>query len=126
MNWYVKKGDQFEIGKTVEWPFYANYGLHHPLNDIKIEMYSYMEGLEGTDGPPFKDLGMLSNMQPMGLALTVMFSRLPSRGCVKARFRQDSTKVSTEGEISRGRGLLQDLLSSHHDLRHHYRIQVKI
>ena len=58
MNWYVKRGDEFEEGKTVEWPFYACYGLHHTFKNIEIEMWSYLEGDEGDDGPPFKDLGL--------------------------------------------------------------------
>ena len=56
MEWYVKKGDEFDTTKTVSFPFYRNVGVSHSL-EFEIDLWAYAEGREGSDGPSFHDAG---------------------------------------------------------------------
>ncbi|KAI9775604.1 MAG: hypothetical protein M1839_001005 [Geoglossum umbratile] len=55
MKWYVKKGDEFDTVREVSFPFYRCVGIHHPMK-FKIDLWGYVDGEEGAEGPPFKDL----------------------------------------------------------------------
>ncbi|KAI9774152.1 MAG: hypothetical protein M1840_005245 [Geoglossum simile] len=71
MKWYVKKGDQFDTIKEVSFPFYRCVGIHHPMK-FKVQLWAYVDGEDGAEGPPFKDL----DCRQIGL-LTPDLSRIP-------------------------------------------------
>lgn len=54
----ISQGDEFDNVRTVKFPFYQNFGIHHPLSSIEIELWAYLEANDGEDGPSFKDLGI--------------------------------------------------------------------
>lgn len=54
MEWYVKKGDEFTDAKTVSFPYYRTVGVHHSMK-FEDMVYVYMEGVDGAQGPEYKD-----------------------------------------------------------------------
>lgn len=55
----------------VSFPFYSNVGLYHSFR-FEINLWAYLEGHEGHDPPPFKDIGKLDRFTDLTL-VTFMF-----------------------------------------------------
>lgn len=114
------QGDEFDNSKTVAFPFYRNFGLHNSLKSVDVELWAYVDGEEGSEGPPFKDLGT----PPLAAKdMTVEEAngaiRLSHAGNSHTRFFGNPQERVSETPIARRRGILPHQLQSRHDVRHH-------
>jgi len=76
MRWYVKKGEEFDDMKTVDFAFYRPISIHSQFK-FEVELWAYADCDDGQEGPPFRDIDChLVIVIPVDLS-TIDRSQLP-------------------------------------------------